>query len=133
MSHNSNRVLPKITLPETEDEQMRYALTQVLEEHAKQINLGASINTGSVTLAATFVLVQDFTLVDATAGTVTAFLMPAAEWRDRVVRIKKVSTTNTITVHAQAGETIDETACITVSGVFSVLTVLSNGNAWYTV
>ena len=123
-----------IVLPASMEEQSRREVTRILQEFAEQINRGATIDIGSATATSTFTISADLTLVDATAGSVTAFLPKAIDWRDRTIHIKKMNANaEAIHIHAQSGETVDETACIAITVQFVCLQIVSNGSNWYIV
>jgi hypothetical protein len=125
------RVDPYINLPVDMDPQLRQALSDILRKHAEQINRGATVDISSATAVATFTVHADLHLVDATSGSITAFLPKAADWRDRTVHIKKMSSNGEqVFCHAQPGETIDETACVAISVQFTTLQFLSDGTQW---
>lgn len=74
---------------------------------------------------------QDIVLVDATAGSVTVTLPPAAE-RFKEFTIKKIdSSVNTVVVAADGAELIDGAATQTLSSQYDALNVGSNGSAWW--
>lgn len=128
------RVPYLLNLPDLKDpEHFRRSLSDILTLHATQINHTA-FTTGSVGYTTSFVIESDLSLVDATAGSVTAFLPFAVDWRDKVVHVKKLnSNSEKVIVHAQSGETVDQTACVGITIQFTTLQIASNGIGWFIV
>lgn len=87
--------------------------------------------TGNVTLATT----DQVVVVDATSAAVTVTLpavagMPAGTW----YAIKKTDATgNTVTVDANASETIDGATTQVITGRYTTLTIVSDGSSWHIV
>lgn len=130
MSHQS-RVNPAIELPADMEPQLRRALTEVLQKHVSQINHFALDSTA---ISSTQVIAADLVLVDATAATVVCTLVPAIDWVDKLITVKKMSAnTNTVLITGQAGETIDEQATVTISVQYRTLSVQSDGANWFIV
>lgn len=119
-----------LPLPVDMDRHVREALNTILIEHAKQINLGAAIEFETITSSDT--VATEAVLADASAGTVVCTLVPALDWRDRAMHIKKIDpSANTVLLVPQAGETVDGAATLTISGQWSVKSILSDGSNWY--
>jgi hypothetical protein len=71
-------------------------------------------------------------LVDASAGAVTVSLLPASEWGDNPITVKKLDGgTNSVKVVAQSGETIDGTRTRSIATQYTVLRLASNGFSWH--
>ena len=88
-----SRVPPNIELPSDMEDQQRRALTEILSKHAEQINHTAFDIT---TISSATIVAHDVVLIDATGtATVVATLVPAKDWRDKVMRIKIISSTAT--------------------------------------
>lgn len=132
MPHETTRIDPLVVLPASMEEQSRRELTRILQNVIQQINKAAVVAFGEEPSTASFVVGHDVELVDATAGTVTAFLPPADSWSDRIVHVKKVSSnTNTVIVQTQSGETVDGAASKTISVQFAVMRLASDGANWH--
>lgn len=100
-------------------------------------NTGAIMVTGfdaalSTKTANYTLIVSDYTILfDATAGNLVATLPTAASSTGRVYNIKKMdSTANTVTIDANASETIDGALTKVISTQFNSYTIQSTGTAW---
>ena len=126
-----SRVPPNIELPSDMEDQQRRALTEILSKHAEQINHTAFDIT---TISSATIVAHDVVLIDATGtATVVATLVPAKDWRDKVMRIKVISSTGIGLIAAQSGETIDGTATASISGSLHCFQLVSNGDNWFIV
>ena len=126
-----SRVTPNVTLPASMEEHIRRSLTDILQDHAEQINHTAFEIT---TIATSTIVAHDLVLVDATStGTVTVTLIPANQWRDKVMRIKLVSDAGIAIIVPQSGETVDGTATATIGTSLFSFQVVSDGNNWFIV
>jgi len=129
----SERVSTLPFLPVDMDDHLRQSLTEIFQAHARQINWATGHD---MTLVSTTSAVgHDFVKVDATASAVTVSLMPAAQWVDREIRIKKVSNnTNLVIVDPHGSEQIDGTACATLATAqYSTMRLISDGDQWWKV
>ena len=71
-------------------------------------------------------------LVDATAGNLTVSLPPAASVPNRVYCVKKIDgEVGTVTVDADASETIDGATTKVLSAQYAAVTIVSDGTAWH--
>ena len=129
----TNRVPLFVHLPLTLEEGARRALSDSLREHALQINWATGYDTTAV--ASSTAVAHDFVAVDATASAVTVSLIPAVNWRDREIRIKKTSSnTNVVIVSANGAELIDDvTAATLATAQFSTMRLISDGAQWWKV
>ena len=128
------RVDPYISLPVEMDRLLRETLTQILRQHALQINKGAALGITSITSGQT--VANDIVLVDSTAtATIVATLPTASTWTDQIIRIKQTSTTGIVIAVAQSGDTIDGAASVTVStgATLPCFQFVSDGSNWHIV
>lgn len=118
-------------LPGDMDPNLRKRLTELLREYAKQIN---KVALSAETITTSQVIESNFTIADATAGTVVCTLVPAVDMRDERFTIKKRnSNTNPILIAPQSGEFIDDGGTKTLTTQFSTVTVVSDGDRWWRV
>lgn len=119
-------------LPVDMSPHLRQALDRAFELHATQINW-ATAHTVQ-TMYSSGVAGTDLVLADASVGTVTVALVPAIKWRDRIIRVKKIDpSVRTVIVQPASGETIDGTACATISAQYSTMRLFSDGTQWWKV
>lgn len=124
------RVPQQVVLPVHMDPHLRQALQQAFALYSRQVNWATAHTVQTAYQAVT--AGTDLLLADASAGTVTVALVNAADWRDREIRVKKIdATSNTVIVQAQSGETIDGTACATISAQYAVMRLFSDGDGWW--
>jgi len=127
----SSRVSLDPFLPVDTDPPLRRAISEALVQHAKQINW-LSQETTIVSSAAE--IAHDIVLADASATAVACTLLPAVEWRDKVLRFKTIDAPDTlVTMVAQTGETIDGAQTVTLSAQYQIVSVMSSGDAWFKV
>jgi hypothetical protein len=71
-------------------------------------------------------------IADASSGNITITLPPAADSSQFIFRIKKKDiTANTVTVDANASETIDSSSNYVLATVNEAITVQSDGTGWW--
>lgn len=122
------RINPIPELPSSMDPQLRRALTDIFQKQNIQINHTAHDSTS---IASSQIVAADLVLVDATAGTVLCTLIPAVDWQDKFLRIKKMnSNTNTVLITGNASETIDEATTATISAQYRSYCLFSDGSNW---
>jgi len=128
----ATRVSLHSSLPVDMDMALRQSLAQTIADHARQINWATGDDVSRVTASQS--LTADIALVDASAGAVSLTLPPAADWFDRTMRIKKTdSSTNSVNIVPQSGETCDGTATVSIIMQYTCVQVVSDGIAWYLV
>lgn len=72
-------------------------------------------------------------MADCSANDITVTLPPAASALDEIYYIKKVdSTTNTVTIQGDGGETIDNDTHQTIRDQYVALAMISDGAEWFT-
>jgi lysophospholipase L1-like esterase len=82
--------------------------------------------------ASTTALLTDHTLiVDDTAGAVVITLQTAALAEKKVLYVKKIGATNTVTIDAAGAETIDGATTKVLSTQYERVAIQSNGTAWF--
>lgn len=74
---------------------------------------------------------QGLVLVDTTSGDVTLTLSSVSLFDEKRYTIKIISGTNDVVINADSGETIDGDSSYTLSGLNSVIRLVSNGGGWY--
>lgn len=122
------RINPIPDLPMSMDPQLRRALMDIFQKQNTQINHTAHDSTS---IATSQTVAADLVLVDATAGTVLCTLIPAIDWQDKFLRVKKMnSNTNTVLIKGNGGETIDEGSTKTISVQYRSYCFYSDGSNW---
>ena len=104
--------------------------------HASSHQSGGSdpveLNIATVTSATTLDLDDDTILVDATSANITITLPASADATKKIYRIKKIDSSNKIvTIDGESGELIDDASTAVLTVQFEVVTIQSNGLAWY--
>ncbi len=127
----AQRVNPLPQLPANMNPQLRRQLIDILKAHAQQINYATGWDIARITSAST--VAHDLVLVDVSGTASVAVTVPfAKDWRDRVLRVKKIDTgAGNVSILAQSGETIDGTATIGITTAYTCLQLVSDGKAWY--
>lgn len=74
-----------------------------------------------------YILVDD----DTAGAAVTITLPPAIDSTDRIITIKKIGSTATVTIDGNASETIDGATTGTISTQYTALQLLSDGANWF--
>jgi hypothetical protein len=72
-------------------------------------------------------------ICDTTGGSITINLLPALEWEEKVLTVKKIIAANTVTVEADGSETIDDAANIAFTAQYAVLKFAPEGGEVWTV
>ena len=93
-----------------------------------------AFETGITTVTANTTLsTSHFTvLVDASGGSRTITLPPAANCKGRIYVIKKIdSSANAVVIDANASETIDGQLTVSLTTQYQTIRIQSNGTAWY--
>jgi hypothetical protein len=86
----------------------------------------------SVTTSGNVVSGDYLIVADATAGSITMTLPPAALVPGRIYVFKRINSgANTVTVDAYGSETIDGALTHVLSPQWNSITIISNGTAWY--
>jgi hypothetical protein len=94
------------------------------------VNFGAAINQPVRTITNDYV-VTNFDRVlfaDTTARSITIYLPSATTTTGREFIIQKSSASNTVTIQAYTGETVERGATLTLSGLGDAITIISNGS-----
>lgn len=127
---SQHRVPPQVVLPVQMDPHLRQALQQAFAQYSRQVNWATAH-----TVQTAYQLVTagaDLVLADASSGTVTVALIDAAKWRDREIRVKKIDPgSNTVIIQPQSGQTVDGTACATISVQYGTMRLFSDGSDWW--
>ena len=87
----------------------------------------------SVTTTYTMNLNDALILCDATGGAFTVTLKPAAECTQKLVVIKKIDNTATVTVDGDGSETIDGATTYSLSSQYQAVRLMSDGTKWHVV
>lgn len=75
---------------------------------------------------------EDVTLVDTTSGNVTVNLVSSSGSKNKVIRIKKISTdSNSVTINPNAAETIDGQTTYTITEPYQTVEILCDGTNWH--
>ena len=123
--------IPFQILPAEIPDHIRKAISGYLDKLRQQINTQALDITN---VASSQVVASNLVLADASAGAVTMTLLPAKNWIDQTIHIKKMDPgVNLVLIAGQAGETIDGAATVTISTQYSVVSLISDGGKWYKV
>ena len=84
--------------------------------------------------AATFTAgAESYYIVDATSGAVTVNLPAANTCTGRVYTVKKVDSSNNVTLDGNASETIDGSTTLPLTAQHEVVSVISDGTEWWVV
>ena len=118
-------------LPGGMDEELRFALTQAFEDHARHINHYSQ----SLTIVASAATVaHDVVLASCGASTLVVSLVPAINFQDKVMAVKKIDAgSGPIVITPDGSETIDGTVSYTVSGQFTTVQIVSDGDGWWVI
>ena len=76
-----------------------------------------------------YILVDD----DTAGAAVTITLPPAIDSTDRVIIVKKIGSTATVTIDGNASETIDGSTTAVISTQYTALQLVSDGANWFVV
>lgn len=68
---------------------------------------------------------------DSSGGSFTITLPPAGSWVGRVITVKQISATGTVTVDGDGSETIDGSADFPLATQYDSVTVISDGSNWF--
>ena len=118
-------------LPTTIAAHERKALTDAFRALSQFVN---SRSFAVRTTTSDVVASEDVMLVDASAAAVTVTLLPAANWDDKSIAIKKLDGgSNAVKIVAQSGETIDGTQTKSIVSQYAVLRLASNGFRWHVI
>jgi len=113
------------------EDHSRRALTLYLEQLRSQVNTTADDVT---TVSSSTVVGSSVVLVDATSAAVTVTLVPALNWIDQVMRVKKTDTgPNYVLIVPQSGEKVDNTATVAITQSYTCLQLVSDGSNWWIV
>lgn len=94
----------------------RQQYNEVLRKLEQQINRGAdgylftAKRLTSTDSPYTVSLNDSILICDTSSGSITLNLQPAMQWEQKILIVKKISASNTVTVDADAAETIDGAA-----------------------
>ena len=99
----------------------RHLVTSGNRQEITGVAINTTLETGHFTV-----------LVDASGGARTITLPAAASHTHRIYNIKKIDVSaNTITIDANAAETIDGAATVVIAAQWDSYTVQSNGTGWF--
>jgi hypothetical protein len=93
------------------------------------VSFGASIAQPVRTITTDYVVTNfdRMIFVDTTGGNITVYLPSATTTAGREFVIQKSSASNTVTIQAYTGETVERGSTITLSGLGETITIISNG------
>jgi hypothetical protein len=76
--------------------------------------------------------VNDSILIcDTTGGSITINLLPALDWQEKRISIKKIISANTVTIEPSGAETIDDAANLAFTAQYACIELVSeNGEVW---
>jgi hypothetical protein len=76
--------------------------------------------------------VNDSILIcDTTGGSITINLLPALDWQEKRISIKKIIAANTVTIEPSGAETIDDAANLAFAAQYACIELVSeNGEVW---
>jgi hypothetical protein len=76
--------------------------------------------------------VNDSILIcDTTGGSITINLLPALDWQEKLIFIKKIIAANTVTIEPSGAETIDDAANLAVVTQYACVRLFTeNGEVW---
>lgn len=74
-----------------------------------------------------------FFVCDSSGGAFDITLPDAGTYLGRIITIKQISATNTVTVDTTGGQTIDGAASFPLATQYDTVTVISDGSDWFTV
>lgn len=99
------------------------------------LGVGGPIATALSTLTAAYTVTDtdSVMLCNPTSGAFTVTLPSAASIAGRQYTIKRVNTSNAVTVAAASGQTIEGSATFVLSTGFAGITVVSDGSNWWIV
>ena len=123
------RIPAGVVLPNRMDPLLRAELTTLFNKLIKQVNWTAY---DAITVTTGQGIAHDVVLADASASAVTLVLIPAAQFFDREMRIKKIDTSaNKVLLATSGAEKIDGTATVTIAAQYDVMRLISDGMNWY--
>lgn len=129
----STRKLPlDPLLPRDMEEHLRRRLTEVFQQISKRVNFATSMEVTRV--SSNVSVAHDLILCSAGTDTMIVTLLPAADFEDRTMRIKKVDAgAGPVLIVPQSGEFVDDVATYTISARYTCLQVVSDGIGWWIV
>ena len=68
---------------------------------------------------------------DAAGGAFTITLPSVATYKNRIITVKRVSASNTVTVDGAGAETIDGAATYDLTSQYEQVTIFSDGDEWH--
>lgn len=97
-----------------------------------QVQGSVATQVTTVTVNTTLGVNHHIVLVDASGGNRTITLPNATSCAGRQYIVKKIdSSANTVTISAQAGQTIDEQSSVVLNTQYQFIKVVSNGQNWF--
>jgi len=127
----AERLSPLVPLPTRMDPSLRQALSDFFRQVVREVNWKAYDISA---IASSKAVGSDIVLVDASASAVAVTLPYAKDWRDRVMRVKKVDAgANYVSVIPQSGETLDGTATVAITTPNTCLQIVSANGNWFIV
>ena len=108
-------------------------VAQAVRDQLTRIDLRARIKPGArIAVGAGSRGITDYALiVDTSAGNVTITLPPAASSSGTILVFKKSSASNTVTIQANASETIDGANTQTITAQYGSLRIICDGTKWW--
>lgn len=113
--------------------QTQIGLMNDIERELNRATDGYLFPVMSVTTTYTMNLNDALILCDATGGAFTVTLKPADECTQKLVVIKKVDNTATVTVDGDLSETIDGATTYSLTSQYQTVRLMSDGTAWHIV
>lgn len=68
-------------------------------------------------------------ICDSTSGSITINLLPALEWEQKRLTVKKIAASNTVTIDANSSQTIDGTTTKALTTQYSSYELISEGGS----
>lgn len=90
------------------------------QDHAVRTETAAYTATGTDFLV----------LANAAGGAFTVTLPPAADYKGKILAVKRTSASNNVTIDGNASETIDGSATVTLSSQYAGRLLISDGSNW---
>lgn len=96
------------------------------------VSLGTTTTVTSGTIYT--ILLTDKTILvddDRTGGAVRVVLPPAAQSKDRELRVKKIGSTGAVTVDGSGSETIDNSTTLIITNQYDAAHLVCDGAKWW--
>ena len=128
----AERIRDQLFIPDGVPEDARWrAITDAWRPLAGQVNL---LSQDTVAVNADAVLSENLVLANASAGALALTLIPALDYRDQIMAVKKIdATANLVLIGTTGGELIDGGTTATISVQYQTIRLQSDGSQWWKV